>query len=193
MAARTGMATLISTIRDFCVSGTADYTLGTTAYWSDEHLQAALDRNKLNVIHEELVSVATYSTSGSLEYKDYYSGFGNYEETSGGTTIFVVQDGTGNAIGTALWSMDYDEGKLTFGADQAGSVRYITGQSYDIYRAASDVWRMKAGHHSGAVDFSTDNMTVKRGQMIQNDREQADYYANMGRVKTIQTERSDTT
>jgi hypothetical protein len=190
--ARTGMSTLISNLRDLGVAGTGDYTLGTTNYWSDNQLQTILDRHKLNVLHEELVSVATYNTGGTLQYKDFYSAFGNYEETSAGTAIFVVEDGTGNAIGTSLWSMDYATGKLTFTADQGGSVRYITGQSYDLYSAAADVWRQKAGHHAAGVDFSTDNMTVKRGQLQKNDLEMANYYAGMGRVKHMSFERDDT-
>ena len=192
MAARTGMATLISTVRDFAVSGTADYTLGTTTYWTDEQLQTVLDRHKLAVVREPLTEISSYN-AGTVVYLEYRSAYGNYEETTGGTAIFEIEYGTGVTVGTSLWTMDYANGILTFGADTAGSAFFINGTSYDIYRAAADVWRTKAGHHSGAVDFSTDNMTVKRSQMIQNDREQAIYYAGMGRVKTIQTERSDTT
>jgi hypothetical protein len=107
--------------------------------------------------------------------------------------VFIVSDGTGNVVGTSTYSVDYANGKVTVNSDQGGSLRYITGTSYDIYRAAADVWRTKAGHHSGAVDFSTDNMTVNRGQMIQNDREMASYYAGMGRVKIVQYDRDDTT
>jgi len=192
MAARDGMTDLISLIRDFAVSGTADYTLNTTTYWTDEQLQTVLDRHKLAVVREELVPISSYN-AGTVEYLEYRSAYGNYEETTGGTAIFEIEYGTGVTVGTALWSMDYANGILTFDADTAGSAFYINGTSYDVYRAAAEVWRMKAGHHSGAVDFSTDNMTVKRGQMIQNDREQADYYANLGRPKFLETERGDTT
>lgn len=192
MAARTGMATLISTVRDFAVSGTADYTLGTTVYWSDEQLQTVLDRHKLAVVREELVPIDSYN-AGTVEYLEYRSAYGNYEETTGGTTIFEIENAAGTTVGTASWSMDYANGILTFSADTSGSAYFINGTSYDIYRAAADVWRMKSGHHSSGVDFSTDNMTVKRSQMITNDMNMADYYAGMGRVKTIQTERSDTT
>lgn len=192
MAARTGMATLISTVRDLTVAGTAEYTLGTTVYWSDEHIQTVLDRNKLAVVREQLVPIRSYN-AGTLVCLEYRSAYGNYEATSGGTTIFEVETGPGITVGTANWTMDYANGILTFGADTSGTAYYINGTSYDIYRAASEVWRMKGGHHSGGVDFSTDNMTVKRSQLIQNDRDMADYYAGMGRVQTIQTERSDTT
>ena len=191
MAARTGMATLISTVRDFAVSGTADYTLGTTVYWSDEQLQTVLDRHKLAVVREELVPIDSYN-AGTVEYLEYRSAYGNYEETTGGTTIFEIENAAGTTVGTASWSMDYANGILTFSADTSGSAYFINGTSYDIYRAAADVWRMKSGHHSSGVDFSTDNMTVKRSQMITNDMNMADYYAGMGRVKTMSFEREDT-
>ena len=190
--ARTGMTTLISNLRDMGIAGTADYTLGTTSYWTDNQLQTILDKNKLNVLHEELVGVATYTTGGSLQYRDFYSAFGNYEETSAGTSVFVVENGTGNAIATSLWTMNYAEGKLTFGADQAGSARYITGQSYDMNRAAADIWRMKSGHHASSVNFKTDNMSVDRGDMMKNDRDMAIYYSSMGRVKHMTFDRDDT-
>ena len=186
------MTNLIGQVRDFTIAGTADYTLGTVNYWTDDQIQKVLDRNKLNVYHEQLVGMATYSTAGSLQWKEFYSGYGNYEETSGGTAVFVIEDGTGNAIGTSEWSVDYANGKVTFGGDQGGSIRYLTGTSYDINRAASDIWKQKAGHHAGAVNFKTDNMSINRSDLLKQDMEMATYYANQGRVRKISTERDDT-
>ena len=192
MAARTGMTDIIQAVRDFAVAGTADYTLNATGYWSDEQIQTVLDRNKLSVVREKLEPTLAYNSGGTVEYLEYRSAYGNYEETTGGTTIFEIESAAGTTVGTANWTMDYAGGILTFDEDTSGSAYFINGSSYDIHMAASEIWRMKAGHHSGAVDFSTDNMTVKRSQMIQNDRDMAVYYAGMGRIKTIQTERGDT-
>lgn len=189
--ARTGMATLISTVRDMAVAGTSDYTLGTTTYWTDNQIQTVLDRYRLTVLREELQSFDSYN-NGTVEYKEYRSQYGNYEESSGGTAIFEIEDAAGTTVGTALWTMDYANGILTFASDTGGSSMMLTGYSYDIHSAAADVWRMKAGHHSGAVDFKTDNMSVNRGQLIQNDMQMANYYAGMGRVKKIQFDRDDT-
>jgi len=193
VSTRAGMTDLIQKVRDMSVAGTGDYTLGTVSYWTDDQLQTILDRNRLTVVREELVDIAKYSTSGVLEYKEFYSQYGNYEQTTGGTAVFVIDDGTGNAIGTSEWTMDYANGVVTFASDQAGSVRYLNGYSYDIYTAAADVWRMKSGHHAGAVNFKTDNMSVNRGDLIKNDLQMANYYAGRGRVKKIQFDRDDTT
>jgi len=190
--ARTGMATLISTLRNMGVAGTADYTLGTVDYWTDVQLQTVLDKNKLLVKREPLVPVDSYD-GGTLVYKEYRSIYGNYEETTGGTLIFEIETAVGSTVSSSDWSADYQNGIIYFDANTAGTPYYLTGTSYDINRAAADVWRMKAGHHAAVVDFSTDNMSVKRGQLIKNDMEMANYHASQARVRKLQFDRDDTT
>ena len=192
MAARTGMTQLISTLRQLGVAGTADYTIGTVTYWTDEHLQTVLDKHKLTVVREELMPVESYN-AGTVVYMEYRSQYGNYEETSGGTAIFEIEDAPGITFGTTNWSADYTNGIISFTANTAGTSYFLNAVSYDINRAASDVWRQKAGHHSSGVDFSTDNMTVKRGQLMKNDLDMANYYASQGRVQHMSFEREDTT
>lgn len=189
---RTGMTNLISLMRDYCAVSTADYTLGTTVYWSDNQLQTALDRHKFAVNREQLIPVESYD-AGTLVYKEYRSQFGNYEETSGGTAIFEIEDAVGSTIGTANWTMDYANGILSFAADRAGTLYYLNGTSYDVHASAADIWRMKATQHAAVVDFSTDNMSVKRGQLIKNDMEMANYHASQARVRKLQFDRDDTT
>ena len=190
--ARTGMTNLISLLRDYGVAGTSDYTLGTVSYWADDQLQTVLDRHKMTVSREQLQTVKSYN-AGTLQYKEYRSQYGNYEETSGGTAIFEIEDSVGSTIGTANWSMDYVNGILTFAADTAGTPYYLSGYSYDVHAAAADVWRTKAGHHSTSFDFSTDNMSVKRGQLIKNDMDMANCHASQARIKKIAHDRDDTT
>jgi hypothetical protein len=190
--ARTGMTNLIGELRALAVAGTADYTLGTVNYWSDDQLQTVLDRHQLTVVREELHPVEQYE-GGTLVYKEHRSQYGNYEATSGGTAIFEVENATGSTYGTALWSMDYARGVLTFAASTGGSSVFINGYSYDVYRAAADVWRQKAGHHAGAVDFKTDNMSINRSDLMKQDLQMATYYEGMGRVKKMSFERDDTT
>jgi hypothetical protein len=172
--------------------GTSDYTLnGTITYWADNQIQTVLDRHKLTVVREELQPIESYN-AGTLVYKEYRSQYGNFEETTGGTSIFEIENAEGITYGTANWTADYVNGIITFAADTAGTAYFVNGYSYDINAAAADIWRMKAGHHSSGVDFTTDNMTVKRGQLIKNDQDMANYYAGRGRVKHISFERDDT-
>lgn len=191
--ARTGMTDLINLLRDYTVAGTADYTLGTVSYWSDNQLQTALDRHKLLVKREPLEIVESYD-SGTLVYKEYRSQFGNYEATTGGTAIFEIENAVGVTSGTANWTADYANGIITFAANTAGTPYYLTGTSYDVHAAAADIWRQKMGHHSSqAFKWSTDNMTVDRSGLMKNDSSMADYHASQARIKTISWERSDTT
>lgn len=186
------MTTLLSDLRGMTAAGTADYTLGTTNYWSDDQLQAVLDRRVLSVYREELVPISSYD-GGTLVYKEYRSSYGNYETTTGGTSIFEIENAIGETIGTSAWAMDYTRGILTFGTNTAGSAYFLTGKSYDIYMAAADVWQQKAGQVATAVDFTTDNMSVKRGGLQKQALEMSRYYAAKGRVLKVSFERDDTT
>lgn len=189
--ARTGMTDLIGQIRVFCNLGTNDYTLGTSTFWSDDNVQTVLDRHKVTVIEDELLEVPNTISGGSIEYKIFHSRFGNFEQTTGGTAIFTIEDSAGTIIGTSNYTVDYANGIVTFGSNQAGSSRYLTGYSYDIYNTAADVWRMKAGAYGESVNFKTDNMSVNRGDLIKNALSMASQYSMMGNSKVIDMIRDD--
>jgi hypothetical protein len=190
--ARATMNDLISRLRGLTQAGTADYTIAGVTYHSDDHLQEALDANRLDIYREYLSYVREYVGGGTVEYKVYAGKWGNFEKTDGGSAIFFVADSLGDAIGTADYSVDYQRGVITFDADQGGSARYLTGRSYDLYGAAADVWRMKAAHYSiTAFDFSTDNHSVKRSQLKTQAQEMSGYYASMARAQVSTMIRTD--
>ncbi len=189
--ARTGMTTLIGTMRGLCNLGTNDYTLGTATFWSDDNVQEVLDRHKTFIVEEELAEVENLIAGGSIEYKIFNSRFGNFEQTSGGTSIFTIEDSAGSVLGTSLYSVDYANGIVTFGADQQGSSRYLTGYSYDIYSTAADIYRMKAGAYAESVNWKTDNMSMNRGDAIGQCLKMADYYSGLGVAKTVDMTRDD--
>jgi len=188
--ARTGMAVMIETVRGFCNASTADLTLGTTVYWADDEVQRVLDRHKTYIVREELTPFDTYAGAGTIQYLEYRSAFGNLEA---GTSLFEIEDGTGATVGTANYSVDYPQGIVTFTADQAGSARFMTAYTYDLYASAADIWRVKSGHVASGVDFSTDNMRVNRGKLIDNAMQMAGYYDRMSGAKVFNLTRSDNT
>ena len=191
--ARTTMAELIDVLRGMTQAGTADYTLGTATYWDADQMQRVLDRYRLEVLREQLAPTEYYAAGGTIQYYDYYSQWGNYEQTSGGTAIFIVENATGTDAGTATWSADYLNGKVTFVSDTGGSAYYLTGRSYDLNRAASDIWRQKASYYANTFDFSTDNHSIKRSDIYKHCLQMADYYASLsdaGQAVTLMT-RSD--
>lgn len=174
--ARSGLANLIQELRGMTEAGLTDYGIGAVYYWSDDHIQDILDIHRRDVIFEQLQMFPNQVASGSLSYKDYRSSFGFFEETTGGTAVFYVQDSTGVTIGTANYTPDYRRGTALFASDQRGSVYYLTGRSYDLQAAAADVWRRKASHYASQFDFSTDNHSVTRSQAYKHCLEMAEFY-----------------
>ena len=197
MTARTGMTDLITTLRGMTNAGTADYTIGSTAYWSDDQLQARLDAHRMDFYVAELYQI-TAIESAVVVYKTYRAPYRNLE---GGTVNFLLVDFQGTPAGTADYTADYVAGIVAFDADQAGKSWYLTGRSYDIYAAAADVWRMKAAHASEtSFDFSTDNHSVKGSNVPMQCLKMADYYEQQSLVSSLKVtggysvlmERSDT-
>lgn len=193
MTARTGMAYIITELRGMTNAGTADYTIAGSAYWTDDQLQAVLDDHRTEVT-DEVMFFAEDNTGGTITTTRYYSSYGWFEQTTGGSLIFTIKDGTHALVGTASWSsVDYRTGRVVFTADTNEATRYLSGRSYDVYAAAADVWRRKASQvTSASYSWSTDNMSVNKGQMRAEYLKMADYYSTQGGVTSVQIRRSDT-
>lgn len=191
--ARTTMANLILELRGLTQAGTADYAVAGVSYWTDDHLQAVLDRHRLDVYQEELQMVQKWIGGGSVQYFEYFSQYGNYEATSGGTAVFYLEDSTGADLGTANYTPDYTRGVMTFGSNTAGTVYYLTGRSYDLYGAAADVWRQKASQVTlSSYSWSTDNMRIDKTNVTTAYLNMANYYASMSTAtSTLQVNRGD--
>ena len=160
--ARASMSSLISSLRYMTNAGSADYTIAGASHWTDNQLQDALDRRRYEVREETLTAYEALQTGGTVAWFDYQSEFTWFETTDGGTARFILQNAAGSVLGTATYSVNYERGLVTFTSDMGGSTVYLTGFAYDIYGAAADIWRAKAGHAAEMVDFSTDNHSVKR-------------------------------
>ena len=184
--ARTGMQTLIDTVRGFANADPDEWTVSTDSsivtYWSDDEIQRVLDRHKQEYIHELMDAQPTYE-SGSSVYKRYLLGVANVES---GTAVFKVEDVSGTVSG---YTADYTRGIVTFSTDQSGKSFYWSGFAYDLYAAAADIWRMKASHVAGLVDFSTDGHSIKRSQQAQQYLNMSQYYQSRSASEGVQTSR----
>lgn len=192
--ARTGMTALITELRGLTETSISDYTINGTEYWGNDQLQDILDIHRKDVVFEELARYPTQITGGSLSYKDYRSAFGYFEATTGGSAIFYVQDSTGATAGSSGYTPDYRRGQVLFTNDQAGTVYYLTGRSYDLKAAAADVWRRKAAHYAPtSFNFSTDNHSVSRAQVYEHCIDMAKYFEaeSVQAVQTVQMFRGD--
>lgn len=194
-AARSGMANLITELRGLTEAGTADYTVGAATYWDDGQLQNILDIYRIDYIHAPLIPYPVVGTSGTSLYYEYRFNAGYFEQTTGGTAILYLQNGTGTQMGTSLWSADYRRGVFTFSADQMGTAYYITGRSYDLNAAAAAVWRKKAAHYAPtSFNFSTDNHSISRSQVYDHAIDMVKFFTGIsnGAIQTVQMTRSDT-
>jgi len=182
--ARTGMQTLIDTVRGYANAATDEWTSETESslveYWSDEEIQRVLDRHKQEYIHEPMDVQPTYE-SGTTVFKQYLLGVGNVES---GTAVFKIEDTAGTVTG---YTVDYTRGIATFLTDQSGKAFYWSGFAYDLDAAAADIWRMKAAHATELVDFSTDGHSVKRSQQAQQYLTMAGYYQQRSASEGIMT------
>ncbi|UYN89893.1 MAG: hypothetical protein KIT08_01320 [Anaerolineales bacterium] len=166
-------------LRGLTDAGTADYSIANAPYWSDDHMQAALDRHCVNIRGVEMQAVQV-QVVGGYEYKEYLSGFTDLE------SAVTIKDGQGAEIGTALYSVDYAKGVVTFTTDQGGSARYLTGRAFSMNAAAADVWRMKAAHASSKFDFATDGHSVKRSQLVEMALKMAEHYEQQNGGETVE-------
>ena len=181
---RTGMQTLIDTVRGYANAAPDEWSVSTDTslveYWSDEEIQRVLDRHKREYIHELMDAQPTYE-SGTTVFKQYLLGATNVE---GGTVVFRVEDTAGTVSG---YTVDYTRGIVTFSTDQSGKAFYWSGFAYDLDAAAADIWRMKASHVAGLVDFPTDGHSVKRSQQAQQYLTMANYYQQRSASEGIST------
>lgn len=185
--ARAGMVDLVARLRQMTHTGPADYEIAGVPYWSDAQLQDILDRRRTFIYREELTSRDSYN-NGTLVYLEHYSQYGNLE--TGANLELEYTDGT--TAGTALYTVNAVDGIFTFANSTEGTVFYLNGRSFDMNRAAADVWREKSGHYVLAYDFSTDNHSLKRSQMMAQCLSMASYYAGKAGPGMISMERSDT-
>jgi hypothetical protein len=187
LAARAGMAAIISDLRGMTDTGPNDYAVGGATYWSDKQLQDMLDRRRTNLRFVQLRDRPDY-TNGTVIYKDFSMPVAHVES---GTALEVV-DYLGSAIGTALYSFDANQSLVSFASDQAGSAVYCNAHAYHLNTVAADVWRRKAAHYAAAYDISTDNHNLRRSQLIAQCKAAAEMYENMDGPNNISMERWDT-
>jgi len=191
MTARANMDDLIQKLRVFTNAGTADFTVSSTTYWSDDQLQDELDKTRKSVNYQSMQAIPTYGIGGTATYTEYRTGLADWEKSP------VIQDEGGTTLtagtATANYSFDDNIGVVTFVSDTEGKTRYITGNVYNVEMAAAKVWEQKAALYATQFDFSTDNHSVKKSQVILQCKEMAKYYQSRAGVIQVEMVRSDDT
>lgn len=189
--ARDGMSRNIGEIRLMCELGTADYSIAGVTYWTDNQIQEVLDGHRENIQIEGLMVQSEYTT-GTVVYKDYYWRKPDVEEyDASNTEIFHLENAGGTAVGTANYTVNYEARHIRFSSDQLGSAYYLTYRSYDLKRAAAEIWRKKAGHVAQRFDVSSDNHNLRASQMVKQYLDMSDQYRKEAIPKFSRMVRTD--
>jgi len=179
MAARAGMTTLIQKVRSYTNAGTADYTLAGTAYWSDDQLEDTLDSHRRKVLKVSLDPEQNFVNSDYQTTIYHLPEWANNLEQFASDSEFRLYDSTGTNIGTADYSVNYEARAITFTTDQDSAVRYADFHIYDVFRAASEVWKQKAAHVAANVNWQSDNHRIDAAQEYEHCLKMATQYAGM--------------
>lgn len=190
MAARTGMANLIKRLRVITHIGTADFTVNSVAYYSDDFVEDTLDTYRMDINRRPIQPIVEYN-GGTAQYFTYYLGYGNLEEPTSGDQYFQIEDSDGANVGTANYTLDPLAGVVRFSADQGGTAYYLTARSYNLNRAAADIFREKASWAAEGYDFAADQQRFNRSQKYRHYKELAAEYDKKGGVMSVQMVRSD--
>lgn len=184
MAARTSMADLILTLRGLTNASASDTTIEGVTYWTDEHLQDALDKHK-NFFTVQLTAVP-HMVDGSYVYRRYAlpRTVGPYLESP------VVRTLTGYVISTSDYTLDTEAGLLTFTADATAGYT-LEGYTYNMNLAAADVWETKAAHRAHLVDIKSGPHQLWNDQEWQHCKAQAMVYRKKRGIKYVKLRMTD--
>lgn len=184
------MATLIRHLRAACSVGTADYSINGVAYWTDDQLQTQLDRVRNSYIGVPLEPMPIYD-DGETKYFDYAIPveIERYFEESGVGSNWAVKDSTGADAPSN--TPNYDAGIITFAANTGGTAFYLDLRSYNLNRAAAQVWTWKAANRANRINWESDNHKMSAAQEYEHCMEQAKLYRKMAGVQTSTFDRVD--
>lgn len=187
--ARSGMANLILEVRKRTNSGTADYSVGGVNYFSDDQLQAILDRHQTSHKGWLLGSSPDY-VEGDWVYTEYYfSGLeGGIEEAGTGSGWAVRNSAGESATG---YTANYQAKSIIFSADTGGTDYYLSCREYDLERACAEIWEEKAGFENLSIDWETNNHKASASQKHTQALEMAKYWRKKARPQSVKMVRSD--
>jgi hypothetical protein len=159
---------------------------GQTMQFQDQDVQDVLDAGRVNVRNALLRPTVTLTTSGVLNYEDYYADEGNWEAD------VTLQDGHFTIL-TDFTAADYLTGHWNWNLPSPGKIPpiFITGKYYDIYRAAADLLERWAATWLRSYDFSADGQSFHRSQAAKAMMDQAKAYKRQSLVHVIPLVRSD--
>lgn len=158
--ARPGMSHLVAEVRRLSGASSTEYTAAGTTWWTDDQIEAVLDRHRRDITSEQLISDRTPVGGGSSSYITFRSRHSDLETGAGA----AIRDGLGDLRGTATYTLDGTRGVITFTDDQGGTALYLTTATYDVHGAAAEVLENWSTALSLDFQFATDGQSFHREQ-----------------------------
>lgn len=179
MAVRSTMTAMIARVRtltnDVLPSGNGQI-------FADQTVQDVLDEGRSDVVNEVMTPRPTF-TGSQIQFLDYYTALGDWEDD------YVIKQFLINVVTPSL--SEPIPGHWQFAASTLPPL-YITGKTYDIYRAAADLLERQAAQWALRFSFSADGQSMQRSQALTMLLDLATNYRLKARAINITAMRTDT-
>lgn len=162
---RTGMGTVVADVRALIADGG-------TAQFSNDALEAILDRSRREARYEPLQEVATIGPGGTVSYTIFDAPWGAWEGTAG---LVTVDSSYGTVTPSAV---DLMSGRFTFAAAPARPVM-VTGWHYDRYEAAAEACEQWASSVKLRCDVADADQRLSLSQTYDHLSSMADRFRSM--------------
>lgn len=164
MAVRSSMAYIIQAIRDLI-----NDPAGATQHFTDQAVQDRLDLMRLDLYQECLESADTLTSTGTIEWHDFFSEFGFWE------TDYTIQKLNGASV-TPTTSEPLI-GRWTFATNQTEPL-VINGKVYNVYGVASALLNTWVAEERKAItSWTADGTTIQRLNNMKSLNDLAETYA----------------
>lgn len=179
MAVRDGMINLVSQMRSYIQESG-------TVIFSDDRLQQILDANSEQFTQIQL-HPKPYYNNGSVWYSTYVIDKTWIEGTASSTTKIYNSNGTV----VTNYTSDFVNGQFEFNLNTLGTVYYMSGKSFNFFKAVSEGWNEKAGYYSTQFDFDVEGRSFKKSQIIKHCTERIKYFMAQANVSQGSIDRGD--
>lgn len=175
---RATMAALISRVR-LLINDTLPS--GSGQIFTDDIIQDILDAGRADVKNEVMIPKPTFAGS-QIQFLDYYTHLGDWEDD------LVIKQYLINQVTPA--TSEPIAGHWTFSTTTLPPL-YISGKTYDIYRAAADLFERQAAQWVLRYNVNVDGQNLQRSQAFTNLQAAAKNFRMKQRPGTLHLTRSD--
>lgn len=177
MAVRSSMAALITRVR-LLINDPA----GANQVFDDNTIQDIMDDGARTDVYNMPLEPKPTFTGGSLLWLDYLADVGDWEDSP------VIKQFLINVVTPSL--SEPITGHWQFAANTLPPL-YLTGKTYDVYRASADLLERWAARYVLRFDFTSDAQSFRVSQVSTQLQKLAQTYRAKQRVGHLEVRRSD--